>query len=234
MYTHPKLELIYFNVRALAEAPQMMMHYANIPYSYKMASEYYGEPWIMQKKNAPFNQLPILIVNKKIQIWQSGAIVRYISNIANITPKDPILSAYADAIFESTQELKSPLNPTVNLYTGEKFKEFKEKLINNILPKKLYNFNRQLEKFSGNFFLGDEPYYCDFAAYHYFAMALLLDKNIFNDFPSIKNHMDALIRLNGIKKYLNERPEIINVGINPKMRINGKEIPTGANPLKKN
>ena len=65
-------------------------------------------------------------------------------------------------------------------------------------------------------------------------MALLLDKNIFNDFPGIKNHMDALVRLNGIKEYLNNRPEIINVGINPKMRINGKEMPTGANPLKKN
>ena len=234
MHTYPKLELIYFNVRALAEAPQMMMHYANIPYSYKMAWDYYGEPWIMQKKNAPFNQLPILIVNKKIQIWQSGAIVRYIANIANITPKDPILSAYADAIFESTQELKSPLNPTINLYTEEKFKEFRDKLINKILPKKFYNFNRQLEKYSGNFFLGDDPYYCDFAAYHYFAMALLLDKNIFNDFPEIKNHMDALTKLNGIKKYLNNRPKIINVGINPKMKINGIEMPTGANPIKKN
>ena len=82
--------------------------------------------------------------------------------------------------------------------------------------------------------MGDDPYYCDFAAYHYFAMALLLDKNIFNDFPGIKNHMDALIKLNGIKKYLNNRPKIINVGINPKMKINGIEIPTGVNPFKKN
>jgi glutathione S-transferase len=234
MSTPPKLELIYLNVRALAEAPQMIMHYAHIPYSYKMAWDYYGEPWINQKKNAPFNQLPILIINDKIQIWQSGAIVRYIANVANITPKDPILLAYADAIFESTQELQSPLNPTINLYTEEKFKEFRDKLINNILPKKFYNFDRLLKKFSGNFFLGDDPYYCDFAAYHYFEMALLLDKNILNDFTSIKNHMDTLTSLNGIKKYLNSRPEIINIGINPKMKINGIETQTGANPFKKN
>jgi glutathione S-transferase len=234
MNTHPKLELIYLNVRALAEAPQMIMHYANIPFSYKMAWDYYGEPWLNQKKNAPFNQLPILIINDKIQIWQSGAIVRYVANIANITPKDPILLAYADAIFESTQELQSPLNPTINLYTKEKFNEFRNKLINIILPKKFYNFDRQLKKISGNFFLGNEPYYCDFAAYHYFEMALLLDKNIFDDYPRIKNHMYALINLNGIKKYLNSRPKIIDIGINPKMKINDTEIRTGSNPFKKN
>ena len=152
MNTHPKLKLIYLNVRALAETPQMIMHYSNISYSYEMAWDYYGEPWINQKKNAPFNQLPILIINDKIQIWQSGAIVRYIANISNIIPKDSILLAYADAIFESTQELQSPLNPTVNLYTEEKFIESKNKLIGNILPKKFYNFERQLKKFSGNFF----------------------------------------------------------------------------------
>ena len=234
MNIYPKLELIYLNVRALAEAPQMIMHFANIPYSYKMAWDYYGEPWIKQKKNAPFNQLPILIINDKIQIWQSGAIVRYIANITNVTPKDPILSAYADAIFESTQELQSPLNPTINLYVGEKFNEFRDKLIGKILPKKFYNFDRQLKKISGNFFLGDNPCYCDFAAYHYFEMALLLDENLLNDFPRIKNHMDALISLNGIKKYLDSRPEIINIGINPKMKINGIEIKTGANHLKNN
>jgi len=82
--------------------------------------------------------------------------------------------------------------------------------------------------------LGDDPYYCDFAAYHYFEMALLLDKNILNDFTSIKNHMNTLTSLNGIKKYLNSRPEIINIGINPKMKINGIETQTGANPFKKN
>ena len=234
MNNHPKLELIYLNVRALAEAPQMMMQYADIPYSYKMAWDYYGKPWIRQKKNAPFNQLPILIIDDKIQIWQSGAIVRYIAKIANISPKDTMLSAYADSIFESTQELQSPLNPTINLYTEDKFKEYREKLINYILPKKFYNFNRQLKKFSGNFFLGENPYYCDFAAYHYFSMGLLLDKNIFNDFPCIKNHMEAFIKLNGIKKYLNNRPEIINVGKNPKMKINDMEIPTGENPFKNN
>ena len=32
-----KLELIYFNLRALAESPQMMMRYAEVEYRYVMA-----------------------------------------------------------------------------------------------------------------------------------------------------------------------------------------------------
>ena len=40
MSKQPKLELIYFNLRALAESPQMMMHYAGVKYRYEMAWDY--------------------------------------------------------------------------------------------------------------------------------------------------------------------------------------------------
>jgi len=32
----PKLQLIYFTLRALAEPPQMMMRFANIKYTYEI------------------------------------------------------------------------------------------------------------------------------------------------------------------------------------------------------
>ena len=45
MSEQPKLELIYFNLRALAESPQMMMRYAGVEYRYEMAWDYYGKQW---------------------------------------------------------------------------------------------------------------------------------------------------------------------------------------------
>ena len=45
MSEQPKLELIYFTGRALAESPQMMMRYAGVEYRYEMAWDYYGKPW---------------------------------------------------------------------------------------------------------------------------------------------------------------------------------------------
>jgi hypothetical protein len=38
----PNLKLIYFKMRALAEAPQLMLHYSGTPYSYEMGWDYFG------------------------------------------------------------------------------------------------------------------------------------------------------------------------------------------------
>ena len=52
----PKFQLIYFNLRALAEAPQMMLRYASINYSYEMAWDYYGKPWWCYKCKWQFSE----------------------------------------------------------------------------------------------------------------------------------------------------------------------------------
>ena len=119
MSKQPKLELIYFNLRALAEPPQMMMHNAGVKYRYEMAWDYYGKPWSEAKPEVHFGQLPVLVVNDTVHIWQSGAIVRYLAKLAGFMPADPVLAAQVDAVFEQTQELVDPLNPTVNVKIGE-------------------------------------------------------------------------------------------------------------------
>ena len=116
----PKVQLIYFKLRALAEAPQMMMHYANVPYTYEMAWDFYGKPWPEAKPEVAFGQLPVLVVDGHTHIWQSGAITRYVATLTGTMPNDPLLAAQVDSVFDSTQELFPPLNPTVNVTAGEK------------------------------------------------------------------------------------------------------------------
>jgi len=65
------LKLIYGNMRALCEAPQMMLHYADIPYEYKMVWDHYGSSWAEVKKDIIFNRLPILIINED-KFWSKG------------------------------------------------------------------------------------------------------------------------------------------------------------------
>ena len=78
-YNVPQLQLIYFNLRALCEAPQMMMQTAGIDYSYEMSWDYFGKPWSDIKQDIPFGQLPILMVDGAEIIFQSNSFIRYLA-----------------------------------------------------------------------------------------------------------------------------------------------------------
>ena len=230
MSKQPKLELIYFNLRALAEPPQMMMHYAGVKYRYKMAWDYYGKPWPEAKPEVPFGQLPLLVVNDTVHIWQSGAIVRYLAKLAGFMHGDPVLAAQVDAVFEQTQELFAPLNPTVNVKIGEEHLKFKTMFLSSF-PGILKNFARQLELSEGGaYFFGSQPYYCDFSAYHHFSLATILQQDILNAYPSVLHFMAEVENLSGVKEYLASRPGIIDTGTAPKLIVDGIAKSTGTNP----
>ena len=193
MSEQPKLELIYFTGRALAESPQMMMRYAGVEYRYEMAWDYYGKPWSETKLEVAFGKPPVLVVNDTVHIWQSGAIVRYLAKLTGTMPEDPLLAARVDAVFEQTQELFAPLNPTVNIKIGEEHLKFKEMFLISF-PGILKNFARQLEHSDeGPYFFGSKPYYCDFSAYHHFSLATILRQDILNTYPSVLDFMAAEI-----------------------------------------
>ena len=113
-------------MRALAEAPQMLMKFADLNYEYLMSWDYFDDDWEMVKPTIPFQQLPILIVDDEHQIAQSTSIMRFLQRLAGMEPQDPVVAAKADAILESAQELFRPLNPTVNFAVGEDFESKKE------------------------------------------------------------------------------------------------------------
>ncbi|MDB2434978.1 glutathione S-transferase [Alphaproteobacteria bacterium] len=225
-----KLQLIYFNLRALCEAPRMMLHQSNISYSYEMAWNYFKKPWREVKQEIIFHRLPLLIVDEEIEIWQSNAISRYIAKLTNNIPKDDVMAAYADSIFESAHDLFFPLNPTINIFTGDNHINNKKKLIEDILPRAFINFNKLIDKFEGNFFLGERAYYCDYNVFHHLSLALLIDENILNNYPKLNKFMIDFASQNGIKKYLDSRPQLVGIGIQPKVIIDEKQYATGTNP----
>ena len=113
------LTFVYFKMRALGEAPQMMLHYRNQPYRYMMGWEYFGKPWPDAKRGAAFRQLPMLVTEDGAQITQTGAIMRYLAGRLDLMPPDPLAAAQADEVFEGAHELFRPLNPPVNFHTGD-------------------------------------------------------------------------------------------------------------------
>ena len=213
-------------MRALAEAPRMLFHYTGIEYEDLMSWDYYDKEWSEVKPNIPFKQLPMLIVDKKYEICQSMAIMTFIENLAGINITDPILNAKANAIMQSSQELFMPLNPTVNFAKGEKFIKKKDDMIPFLLSR-FEDLEKVLKENNKKFFIFDEPRACDFVTFHHLDLSKLLDPTIIKKFHRLEKFLEDIMLIDSVKSYLENRPELIDVSIEPKLVINGVPHPTG-------
>ena len=223
--TH-KLELIYFKMRALAEAPRLLFHYTNIEYEDLMSWDYYNKEWSEVKPNIPFKQLPMLIVDKEHEICQSIAIMTFIEYLAGINITDPILNAKANAITHSAQELFMPLNPTVNFAIGEKFIKKREDMLPFLLSR-FEDLEKALMDNDKKFFIVDEPRACDFTAFHHLDLSKMLDPSIIKKFPRLEKFLEDMMSIESVKAYLDKRPKLIDVSVEPKLVIDGIPHPTG-------
>jgi len=220
------LKLIYFKMRALAEAPRILFNYTGIEFEDLMSWEYYGEDWSIIKPKVSFKQLPVLIIEDKHEVAQSIAILKYIEKIAGIDIKDQIQSAKADAILQSAQELFAPLNPTVNFATGENFIE-KKNMMKPMLMSRFDDFDRALNSSGKKFFIDDKPHACDFAVFHHLDLSKKLDETLIANFPRLEKFIYDISEIDSVANYLNNRPKLIDVSIEPKLIINGTPHPTG-------
>ena len=221
-----KLELIYFKMRALAEAPRLLLHYTEIEYEDIMSWDYYGKEWSEVKSEVPFKQLPMLVVDQKHEICQSIAILTFIEKIAGINISDSIQNAKANAVTQSAQELFMPLNPTINFSVGDRFKKKREDMMP-FLNSRFEDLDRALKDNDKNFYVNDKPHACDFAVYHHLDLSKLLDPKLINKFPRLEKFIEDIESIETVKSYLNLRPQLIDVGVEPKLVIDGVAHPTG-------
>ena len=221
-----KFELVYFKMRALAEAPRLLLHYTEIDYDYVMSWDYYNKDWPEAKPLVPFRQLPMLVVDQKHKICQSIAILTFIEKISGINISDPIQNAKANAIMQSAQELFAPLNPTVNFATGDSFIE-KRDMMKPMLMSRFEDFDRALKSSGKKYFIDDKPHACDFAVFHHLDLSKKLDETLIVNFPRLEKFIYDISEIDSVAEYLNNRPELIDVSIEPKLIINGTPHPTG-------
>ena len=79
------------------------------------------------------------------------------------------------------------------------------------------------------FYVNDKPHACDFAVYHHLDLSKLLDPKLINKFPRLAKFIEDIESIETVKSYLNSRPQLIDVGVEPKLVIDGVAHPTGVN-----
>tara|TARA_B100001057_G_scaffold361996_1_gene364488 strand:- start:48 stop:701 length:654 start_codon:yes stop_codon:yes gene_type:complete len=213
-------------MRALAEAPRLLLQYTETEYDYVMSWDYYDKEWSEVKSKVPFRQLPMLVVDQKHEICQSIAILNFIEKITGTNISDPIVNAKANAVIQSAQELFMPLNPTINFAVGESFKKKREDMMP-FLNTRFEDLERALKHNELKFYVDDKPHACDFAVYHHLDLSKLLDPELIKKFPRLENFIEDIESIESIQSYLNSRPKLIDVSVEPKLVVDGIAHPTG-------
>ena len=222
------LKLVYFKMRALAEAPQLLLNYCKINYEYIMSWDHFDDEWSNVKPKLAFKQLPMMEVEDGTQICQSIAILQYIENLGGLKISDPVKAAEATAVLQSAQELFAPLNPTVNFAVGQDFNNKRDSIRVN-LESRFSDLARYLDKHEGRYFIDDTPRAAEFACFHNLDLSKELDPEILKKFPRLIKFVKDIEDIDTVSKYLKNRPELVGVGTEPKLVINGTEHPTGVN-----
>ena len=220
------LKLVYFKMRALAEAPQLLLNYCKINYEYIMSWDHFDDEWSNVKPKLAFRQLPMMEVEDGTQICQSIAILQYIENLGGLKISDPLMAAEAMAVLQSAQELFVPLNPTVNFAVGQDFSNKRDSMRIN-LESRFSDLARYLDKHEGRYFIDDTPRAAEFACFHHLDLSRELDPEILKKFPRLIKFVKDIEDIDAVSTYLKNRPELVGVGTEPILVINGTEHPTG-------
>eukprot|EP00934_Nitzschia_sp_Nitz4_P009023 Nitzschia sp. Nitz4//scaffold98_size77359//22004//22666//NITZ4_005543-RA/size77359-processed-gene-0.36-mRNA-1//-1//CDS//3329560742//9013//frame0 len=110
----PKLKLHYFNFPGRGEAIRLYCAYAGLELEDRRFNSWDDLTAMKNAGELPFGQVPLLEVDGTHKLVQSTAILRYLSQIAGLFPKDPLEAANVDAWM--TQDTDAFTGATVATY----------------------------------------------------------------------------------------------------------------------
>lgn len=210
----PKLKLYYFNVTGKGEPIRLLCAYAGLElddYRFSSLNEFSK---LKEEGKLAFGQVPLLEVDGKHQLVQTGAILRYLAKLGKLYPEDPLEAAKVDAACD--QEEDAFLGATVATYTtrfgialdADAKQAAYAAISDEVLPRHLKNLELMLEASSTGWVAGtQEPSPADFVwfirlADYIPAKTELSDKlKSLDDYPACKAFVDKFRSAEAIKDY---------------------------------
>ena len=81
----------------------------------------------------------------------------------------------------------------------------------------------------GKYFVDDTPRAAEFACFHHLDLSKKLDPKLLDGFPRLMKFVEDIQSIKKVSEYMEKRPELIDVGVEPKLVIDGTAHPTGVN-----
>ena len=95
------------------------------------------------------------------------------------------------------------------------------------LKSRFEDLEKLMREKNNKFFIYNEPRACDFVTFHHLDLSKMLDPSIIKKFPRLEKFLDDIMSIESVGSYLIKRPELINVGVEPKLVIDGVPHSTG-------
>eukprot|EP00980_Cylindrotheca_fusiformis_P000608 scaffold154_cov129-Cylindrotheca_fusiformis.AAC.25 len=211
--SQPKLKLYYFDLRGKGEPIRLFCAYTGLELEdHRFSGREF--PDLQDAGKLAFGQAPMLEVDGKHNLVQTGAIMRYLAKLTGLYPEDPLEAAKVDAVFD--QETDAFVGATLTTYATRygmaldddaKAKTF-ETISTEILPKHLGYIEKMLNASSTGWIAGtQEPSPADFVWYSRLVdyipeKAELTDKlKSLEEFPGCKAFVQKFKSLAAIQQY---------------------------------
>jgi len=203
----PSYTLTYFGLRGLAETTRLMFAYADVPYEDKRITK---DEWPAMKPTMPTGTLPVLTVDGKNSIGQSGAINRYLARQFGMNGKDDCEATCIDMYAGCIDDLAQKLRPVqMAMFGGDKegakkaFAEANEKDVQPLLS----ILEKQITKNGKGFLVGDKPSYADFMLQTRLHGLIEFEKSAVESHPKLMEYYNHISGLKGVKEWIAKRPE---------------------------
>ncbi|OQV16921.1 putative Hematopoietic prostaglandin D synthase [Hypsibius exemplaris] len=200
----PQYKLVYFNARGLAEAARFIFAYSKVAYEDVRIEQ---EAWPALKSKTPFLQLPYLEINGK-PYGQSAAFTRLLAKKYKLAGTTDEEQAQVDAIVDYMKDVVASM---IKWFT-EKDEAVKAKLLEEFrtvsLPSQLDVLQQHLGK--ADYFVPSGPTFADFSVASMLFTIVKYFPGTLDKHPQLKEHMDRVHALPGIKEWVAKRPESQN------------------------
>ncbi|TKR81360.1 hypothetical protein L596_015242 [Steinernema carpocapsae] len=199
----PKYELVYFNIRGLAEMTRLLLTDQDIEFQDTQISD--REEWAKVKENFSFGQIPCLKENGKTDVVQTGAIMRHLARVHNLGGDSECEKTFADMFFEGIRDLHSKYGPLIYVHYDEPGK--KEEFLGTTLPTALAQLEKLFKTHANGekFVLGEKISYVDYTLFEELDVMLVLDTHFLDNFALLKAFHERMAARPNLKAYLEKR-----------------------------
>ncbi len=205
------IKLVYFDFDFWrVDILRLCLAYSNIPYIYERIPR---EEWANKKKDFPFGQLPVMILNGK-KFAHTHSIAKFCAIKANLYGKNEIESLVIDQVIDWANEITIKIAPSIRAAMRENNPEKSKKLRKLFIKNDLLVWYSYLEELFNNFsskkkFFTDRLTIADITAWriiYWFCSKKLdhVDPSFLKEFPSIYNffnHISAYRTFTNLKEF---------------------------------